>query len=276
MGLTTCNLSCGYSGRAVFADVSLQIRPGELFAVLGPNGAGKTTLLRSLARLVRPMAGTINLDGRDLWTCRPAEVALALAYNPQVVAPDWPFRVREFVSLGRAPHRGWWRPLNSVDHGVIDQVLADMRLGSLQHRLVTELSGGEWQRVRLAKALAQQPRILLLDEPTAHLDPRFQLELLSIVRGLVKEQSLAVVMTLHDLNLVGPWADRVALLASGRILVEGTPEDVLTEPALATAYGVPFAVAAHPFTGTPVVSLLPPADRTSTVSAGPRERTWPP
>jgi iron complex transport system ATP-binding protein len=257
MVLTTRNLSCGYSRSAVFTDVSLQFRPGELFAILGPNGAGKTTLLRALARLVRPLAGTISLDNRDLWACRPTEVALALAFNPQVLAPDWPFRVREFVSLGRAPHRGWWRPLTSDDQRVIDRVLADLSLSSLRHRLVTELSGGEWQRVRLAKALVQQPRILLLDEPTAHLDPRFQLELLSIVRCLVKEQSLAVVMTLHDLNLVGPWADRVALLADGRILVEGTPEDVLTESALARAYGVPFAVATHPLTGAPVVSLLP-------------------
>jgi iron complex transport system ATP-binding protein len=258
MVLAATNVSCGYR-RVVLTGVSLTVRGGELSVILGPNGSGKTTLLRTLARLVRPLGGTVTLDGKDVWACSPSHVAAAVAFTSQVLAPDWPFTVREFVALGRAPHRGWWRPLGAQDRRVIDATLDQFGLCAVQDRPVTELSGGEWQRVRLARALIQEARVLLLDEPTTHLDPRYQLELLSLVRALVRDRHLAVVMTLHDLNLVGAWADRVALLASGEVHGEGTPEAVLTGPALTAAYGVPLAVAPHPQTGAAVVSLVPAA-----------------
>jgi iron complex transport system ATP-binding protein len=254
--LASTNLSCGYR-RVVLAGVSLTVRGGELFVILGPNGSGKTTLLRTLARLVRPLSGTVTLDGKDVWSCSPSHVAQAVAFTSQVLAPDWPFTVREFVALGRAPHRGWWRPLGAHDRRVIDATLDLFGLRAVQGRPVTELSGGEWQRVRLARALTQGARVWLLDEPTTHLDPRYQLELLSLVRTLVRDRHLAVVMTLHDLNLVGAWADRVALLAGGAVHSEGTPDAVLTGRALTAAYSVPLAVAPHPRTGAPVVSLVP-------------------
>ncbi|HTU21253.1 MAG TPA: ABC transporter ATP-binding protein [Gemmataceae bacterium] len=256
MVLASNNLSCGYR-RAVLTGVSLTLRGGELFVVLGPNGSGKTTLLRTLARLVRPLSGTVTLDGKDVWSCSPSDIAAAVAFTSQVLAPDWPFTVREFVALGRAPHRGWWRPLGKHDRQVLDANLDLFGLRAVEDRHVTELSGGEWQRVRLARALTQEARVLLLDEPTTHLDPRYQLDLLSLVRGLVRDHHLAVVMTLHDLNLVGAWADRVALLTGGRVHCEGTPETVLTSFALTAVYGVPLAVAPHPQTGAPVVSLVP-------------------
>jgi iron complex transport system ATP-binding protein len=253
--LEATGLACTYGRRAVLADVALAARPGEVVAVLGPNGAGKTTLLKALARLLRPAAGAVTLAGRDVWSLRPAEVARAVAFAPQVLAPDWPFTVWEFVSLGRAPHRGWWRPLTRGDRRVIDAATSRLGLTGLRDRAVTELSGGEWQRARLARALAQEPRVLLLDEPTAHLDPRFQLEFLTAVRDLTWTDGLAVVMTLHDLNLVGPWADRVAVLAGGRALAAGTPAEVMTANTLAAAYGVRLAVAPHPLTAAPAVSL---------------------
>jgi iron complex transport system ATP-binding protein len=259
--LAAADLSCGYDDRAVFSGVSLAARPGELLAVLGRNGAGKTTLLKALARLLRPRHGVVTLDGKDVWSCSRSQVARAVAFTAQVLAPDWPFTVGEFVSLGRAPHRGWWRPLGAADQRVIDSALDLLGLSQARDRPVTELSGGEWQRVRLARALAQEAKVLLLDEPTAHLDPRFQIELLSAVRALVRERGLAVVMTLHDLNLVGPWADRVALLADGGLMLEGPPDSVLTAAALESAYGLRLAVAPHPLTGAPVVSLGPEAGR---------------
>jgi iron complex transport system ATP-binding protein len=258
MVLASTDLDCGYR-EVVLTGVSLTVRGGELLVILGPNGSGKTTLLRTLARLIRPLRGAVTLDGKDVWSCSPSHVAQAVAYASQVLAPDWPFTVREFVALGRAPHRGWWRPLGGHDLRIIDAALDQFGLGVVQDRPVTELSGGEWQRVRLARALTQEARVLLLDEPTTHLDPRYQLELLCFVRALVRERHLAVVMTLHDLNLVGAWADRVVLLADGGVHGEGTPEAVLTGSALTSAYNVPLVVAPHPETGAPVVSLMPVA-----------------
>jgi iron complex transport system ATP-binding protein len=256
MVLASNNLTCGYR-QPVLTDVSLTVRSGELFVILGPNGSGKTTLLRTLARLLRPLGGTVALDGKDVWSCSPSQVAAAVAFTSQVLAPGWPFTVREFVALGRAPHRGWWRPLGAYDRRAIAAAMDQLGLCGIQDRPVTELSGGEWQRVRLARALTQEARVLLLDEPTSHLDPRYQFELLSLVRGLTRVRHLAVVMTLHDVNLVGAWADRVALLGQGDVHCEGTPDAVLTGPALTAAYSVPLAVAPHPVTGAAVVSLVP-------------------
>ena len=255
MTLEGTDLSCGYGRRAVFADVSLNPRPGELLAVLGPNGAGKTTLLKALARLVRPTAGRVTLGGRDVWSLPPGEVARVVAFAPQVLAPDWPLTVREFVALGRAPHAGWWKPLSHVDRRAVDEALSGLDLSGFRERPVTELSGGEWQRVRLAKALAQEPRVLLLDEPTAHLDPRFQAEMMTAVRGLTRTKGIAAVVTLHDLNLVGPWADRAALLAGGGLAAVGPVGDVLTADRLTAAYGVRLVVAPHPLTAVPAVGF---------------------
>ena len=247
------NLACGYGRRAVLNGVSFTLRPGELTAVLGPNGSGKTTLLKTLARLLPPLTGSVTLDRQPLHGMNRRAVARTIAFAPQVLAPDWPFTVSEFVALGRAPHAGWWRPLAAADRTVIAACVERFALTPLKDTRVTELSGGEWQRVRLAKALAQEPGVLLLDEPTAHLDPRFQFDLLSLVRELIVERKLAVAVTLHDLNLVGPWADRVLLLANGGVLADGPPAEVLTADVLGRAYSARFAVAPHPTTGTPAV-----------------------
>lgn len=251
--LTAERLSCGYDRRAVLTAVSFTLKPGELTAVLGPNGSGKTTLLRTLAGLHRPLAGAVTLDCQSLATLGRRAVAKRVAFAPQVLAPDWPFTVTEYVALGRGPHAGWWKPLTAADRAVIAAGIARFALTPLANRRVTELSGGEWQRVRLAKAIAQEPTALLLDEPTAHLDPRFQFELLSLVRELIAERGLTAAVTLHDLNLVGPWADRVILLANGGVIADGPPAEVLTAERLAAAYSATFAVAPHPMTGTPAV-----------------------
>lgn len=248
-------LSCGYGRRAVLNGVSFALNPGELTAVLGPNGCGKTTLLKTLARLLPPLAGSVTIDCHPLATLNRRAVARRVAFAPQVLAPDWPFTVTEYVALGRIPHAGWWSPLSAADKAVVEQSLTRFGLTPLAAVRVTELSGGEWQRVRLAKALAQEPQVLLLDEPTAHLDPRYQFELLSLVRELIAERRLTVAVTLHDLNLVGPWADRVILLANGRVIADGPPAEVLTAEKLAAAYSATFAVAPHPVTGTPAVTI---------------------
>ena len=261
MKLTVSNLACGYGARAVFADVSFSPQPGEFTAILGPNGAGKSTLLKAMSRLLKPRSGVVALDGADIWSMSPAAAARAVAFAPQILIPSWLATVREYVALGRAPHRGWWRPLTREDHRIVDESIDVLGLSAFRSRTVTELSGGEWQRTRIANALAREPRVLLLDEPTAHLDPRYQVEVLTAVRDLGAKRNLAVVVTLHDLNLVGAWADRVLLLADGGVLARGAPADVLTSSILTAAYAIGIRVAPHPLTLAPAVSYAPPRDR---------------
>lgn len=257
MTLATEQLACGYGRRTILTDISVSLQPGSLTVLLGPNGAGKTTFLKTLGRLLPPVAGRVVLSQRDTATWSSRTLAQNVCYLPQILAPDWPFTVREFISLSRTPHRGWWRPLNPSDQEVIDAAVRRLDLGHVESKPVTCLSGGEWQRVRLAKSLAQQSPWLLLDEPNAHLDPRATYELLHAIRTLIHDRGLGVVMSLHDLNLVGPWADRVLLFGQGRLLADGTPSEVLVPDLLEAAYDLKLGVVPHPLTASPVVTIEP-------------------
>jgi iron complex transport system ATP-binding protein len=259
--LTADRLDSGYRNRPVLSAVSLSIQAGEVLALLGPNGAGKTTLLRVLARQLRPTAGTVMLDEAHLWTHGPGWVAQRIALAPQGRPPERPLTVAEAVALGRAPHRGWVLPLTAADQEAVRRALARAGLRRLTDRPVTELSAGEGQRVVLARALAQEPAVLLVDEPTSHLDLRYQSELLDRLRQLAHDDGMAVVLALHDLNLAGLWADRVALLAGGRLVAVGTPDEVLTQERLEATYDTPLAVTRHPVFGTPLVTPLPGGGR---------------
>jgi iron complex transport system ATP-binding protein len=251
--LETTALTLGYKGRSVLHDLRLAVCPGSVLALAGPNGAGKTTLLRALARLLRPIHGAVLLDGKDVWSLSERETARSLGLVPQNESSDWPLTVDQVVMLGRASHRGWFRPYSAADRAAVDDALAQTGLADLSERLLNELSGGERQRVLIARALAQQPQTVLLDEPTAHLDLRYQGAVLGLVRRLAHERGLAVVMSLHDLNLVALYADRVALIAEGGLVAEGSPEAVLTAVHLERAYGVTVAIGRHPAYGTPLV-----------------------
>ncbi|MDG3006857.1 ABC transporter ATP-binding protein [Paludisphaera mucosa] len=255
-------LACGYGrGRPdVLTGVELDVEAGSILALLGPNGSGKTTLLRTLARLLPPRAGSITVDGEDAWKRGRAwshrRVAIALQDEPQGSR----LTIDEVVRLGRAAHRGWWLPMTDEDGAVVERVLERTRLAPIRDRTVDALSAGEWQRVVLAQAMAQEPRVLLLDEPTAHLDWHYQFEILELVDHLARDEGLAVVLSLHDLNQASTWADRIALLAEGALLCVGSPEEVLTADLLARAYRCPVLVDRHPLTGAPMV-LPPPRSR---------------
>lgn len=254
--LETRNLTCAYGDRLVLSELTLAARSGEVLALLGPNGSGKTTLLRSLARLLRPRAGTVLIEGRDVWTLRPHETARQVALAPQTERRDWPLTVEQAVQLGRAPHRGWILPYTSDDIRVVEQALENTGLVELRERPITELSGGEWRRMVLARALAQQAQILLLDEPTAGLDLKYQVEMLRLVRGLAKKKNLTVVITLHDLNYASVYGDRLALLHNHALVAIGSPAEILTESRITAAYNVPVTVTRHPVYGTPLVVPL--------------------
>ena len=251
--LVAHELALGYGNAAVLRGLSLVVRPGQVLALAGPNGAGKTTLLRGLARLLRPQQGAVLLGGSDLWRLSERDTARRLGLVPQSEATEWPLTVEQMVALGRAAHRGWFKPYADADQQAVDAALEQTGLGALRGRLLGELSGGERQRVFIARALAQEPATILMDEPTADLDLRYQGAVLGLARRLAHERGLAVVLSLHDLNLVALYADRVALIAGGGLITEGSPAAVLTPEHLQTAYGVPVAVGRHPVYGTPLV-----------------------
>ena len=253
--LEAVDITCGYDDRIVLEKLSLAARPGQVLGLIGPNGVGKTTLLRVLARLLRPRQGIVLLADQDLWRLTPGRVARSLSLTPQS-NPNWPLTVEQVVALGRAPHRGWLLPLSTRDREAIERALERTGLLGLRGRLVTELSGGEQKRVVLARALSQEPGVLLLDEPTAHLDLKYQVRILELVQLLAHHDGLTVVVTMHDLNQAALYADRLALLVGQRLVATGDPETVLTATNLTEAYGVPVIVSQHPIYKTPLVTPL--------------------
>ncbi|MCU0490340.1 MAG: ABC transporter ATP-binding protein [Chloroflexaceae bacterium] len=254
MVLSADKLTCVLGGRAVVREVSLCARPGTVLALIGPNGAGKSTLLHGLARLLRPAGGLALLGEDDIWRMEPRTVARQLALAPQASAAGWPLTVEQAVALGRAPHRGWLLPLTADDRAAVELALARTGVAHLRERRLDELSGGEQRRVVLARALAQQPRILLLDEPTAALDLKYQVTILELAQRLAHTDGLAVVVTLHDLNQAALIADQLALLAEGCLLAVGPTAAVLRPDLLERAYGLPIHVSRHPLLGTPLVT----------------------
>lgn len=230
------NVQLGYDGRLVLSDLNLEIAPGEVFGLVGPNGSGKTTLLRAISGRLSPQAGAIYLDCRRLNQLSPKELARELAALEQEISCSFDFTVREIVELGRLPHRARWQRLSAKDHAIITRALALTHTLEFSNRTIQSLSSGERQRVWLALALAQEPKVLLLDEPTAHLDLNYQVEIMELVRSLAEDQRLTVLISLHDLNLALRYTDRLALLGEGRIIAIGEPERVLTAELIAQVF----------------------------------------
>ncbi len=221
------SVQLGYNGRLVLRDLSIEIAPGEVFGLVGPNGSGKTTLLRAISGRLAPQSGAIYLDFRSLGGLSPRELARELAALEQEISCSFDFTVREIVELGRLPHRERWQRLSQKDSEVITRALELTKTLEFSQRKIHSLSSGERQRVWIALALAQEPKALLLDEPTAHLDLNYQLEIMEIIRSLA-QRDLTVLVSLHDLNLALRYTDRVALLSEGRLIAVGEPERILT------------------------------------------------
>ncbi len=250
-------LCCGYGASDVLESLSLSARSGEVLMLVGPNGSGKTTLLRTLARLLRPRHGTVLLHEQDVWDQSANAMARSVALMPQSEQRDWPLTVEESVWLGRVPHRGWLLPFRNADRTIIEDALQDTELCDLRNRSITELSGGEWRRMILARALAQQASVLLLDEPTSGLDLKFQVQVLRLIRRLAVREQLTVVLTTHDLNLAAIFGHRVALLSERTVAACGTVEDVFTAELIGRSFGIPVTVMRHPIYNTPLVVPLP-------------------
>jgi len=256
--LSVHSLCVSYTDKEVLHDIDLQLARGELLGLIGPNGSGKTSLIRALSGVLRPASGQINIQGQDLSVLSEGERALRVAVVPQIAPLPPVFTVFECVALGRTPHLAWLGRLAPVDLQHIQQAMQAAEISHLSDRRAGELSGGEHQRVILARALAQACPILLLDEPTAHLDMQYQVALMRTISRLAHEDNLAVMIALHDLNLASRYADLVALLIHGRLDAVGDPGDVLTVERISNAYNLPVEVIRHPFHQVP---LILPSDR---------------
>ena len=230
-------IRAGYRDRDVLRGVDLVARAGELVALIGPNGAGKSTLLRVAGGLLRPSSGSVTIDGVDVTTLDRRSIARHIAVVPQVFETLFPFTVREIAALGRTSRLGPLGTLGSDDARAVARALDDIGATDLADRRIDRVSGGERQRAVLAMALAQEAGVLLLDEPTAHLDPAHQRATLDRVATLARVRGLAVVAVLHDLNLAAAFASRVVLLADGAVVRDGEPREVITAELVTNVFG---------------------------------------
>jgi iron complex transport system ATP-binding protein len=245
LALRGATVRCG-GGAPLLDDVTVTVAPGECVALVGPNGAGKTTALRALLGLAPLAAGTAAILGRPTAGWDRDALARSVGVVGQREEPAFPITVREAVSMGRYAHIGPWRAMRPVDRAAVDEAMARADVARLAGRWVETLSGGEWQRVRLARALAQEPRALVLDEPTASLDLRHEMELFELVADLVRSDGLAALVVTHHLNIAVRFADRLVLLVAGRVEATGAPAGVLHADRLSALYGWPVAVSTLP------------------------------
>ncbi len=238
MALRVEGLRFSYGKRLILNGAELELREEEVLTLLGPNGCGKTTLLKCINRILKPEDGTVFIDGRNYFDLSEKEIAMSLGYVPQEHRPPFPYTVLEFVLLGRSPHLGMFSHPSERDRRIAMESLKTVGIEKLAKRAYTELSGGERQLVLIARALATNAKILLLDEPTSHLDFRNSHRILSLIRRIVREKRLSAIITLHDPNLACMYSDRIAIVNGGRIIRIGKPDEVMDEQILREVYGI--------------------------------------
>ncbi len=254
--LETHKLTVGYNGKPVLSGVDLTVARGQFVGIVGPNGCGKSTLVRALSRVLHPISGQVLLDGVDIYEMGTREMARRLAVVSQENPVAFDFPVREVVLMGRSPHLSRFATEGPRDYAIAEEAMALTHTLVFADRPITSLSGGERQRCMIARALAQQPNVLLLDEPTSHLDINHQIEILDLAKRLTTQRGLATAVVLHDLNLASQYCDHLVLVAQGCVLAEGRPAEVVTEARIRTAYGTDVQVRLHPSTGRPYVTLM--------------------
>ncbi|WP_246496310.1 ABC transporter ATP-binding protein [Miltoncostaea marina] len=275
--LRAAGLSLAYDGARVVHDLDLAVPDGRVTVIVGANASGKSTLLRGLARIMRPAAGAVTLDGDDIHRLPTKQVARIVGLLPQQPqAPDG-ITVADLVARGRHPHGGWLRGSRGDDDRIVAEALAATGTLALAGRRVDELSGGQRQRVWIAMALAQDPEILLLDEPTTFLDIAHQIDVLDLLHELNRGRGTTVVMVLHDLNLSARYADHLVVMAAGRIVAAGPPGEVISPATVGDAFGLEARVVEDPVCGAPMVVPVgrvhrAPAPGASDVTAGPPPR----
>ncbi len=251
--LEISHLSVSYGQKPILKDVSLSALAGEVLAIIGPNGAGKSTLIKAACGVLPAESGKVTVASQNISSLSPSKRARMIAVVPQARSLPFAFTVYQAVLLGRTPHIDWLGHPKSHDHHQVIQALELTHTIELSDRRIGELSGGEQQRVLLARAIAQETPVLLLDEPTTHLDMKHQSSFLNLIRKLAVMQKLAVMMVVHDLNLGSLYADRVALIHNGKVHALGTPVEVLNEANLLNVYQVPVHIMKHPDYNAPLI-----------------------
>ncbi|MFW5931109.1 MAG: ABC transporter ATP-binding protein [Desulfosalsimonas sp.] len=250
-------LSAGYGQEPVLKELSFSVNTGECFIIIGPNGSGKTTLMKILAGLHRPDKGSVIIDGRAAGSYRRRELARKMAFVPQQIPMDFPFRVKDVVLFGRSPHLGTFGIESGRDAGLAARAMEFTEIEHLADRRIDRLSGGERQRVFIARAICQEPELMLLDEPTAALDMAHQLKVMDLMEKMKLEKRITVVMVSHDVNLAAMYADTLLLINRGRMVQSGAPDAVLTYKTLEEAYGCPLLVDESPLGSVPRVTPVP-------------------
>jgi len=236
MSVEVQNLSFRYGKTFVLKNINLRVTDGEVVSLVGPNGAGKSTLLKCINHIKKTFSGAIFVDGMELKSMQLNQISRMFGYVPQATAHSFPATVFDTVLLGRRPYLGW--AVSPRCREIVYQTMISMELDHLALRQFNELSGGEQQRTLIARALVQEPKVLLLDEPTSNLDLRYQLEVLEHVAEIVKKRGISVIMAIHDLNLAAQYSDRIIFLKKGEVYRDGTPQETLVSATIKTVYNV--------------------------------------
>jgi iron complex transport system ATP-binding protein len=256
-GLRVENLTAGYQDHRVVDGVSFAVNPGGIFGLIGPNGSGKTTLFKCICALMKPWGGAVFLGDEDIGAMPKKKIAQKAAFIPQIHSLSFPYTVEEYVLMGRYPHRGRMMPFTLADRQIVEETLTMLDLTEVRAQRIQRLSGGEMQRVFLACGLAQKPEILLMDEPTTHLDIGHQVRLLDLVKGLAGNYGLTVLVTLHDLNLASLYCTSIALMDHGRIHAQGSPEEVLNAQNIEQVYRARVEIGKDPVLLKPHIFFVP-------------------
>jgi len=255
------DLACGYGAQFSLSDINIKVEKGEMVGVIGPNGSGKTTLLRAITGILKPKTGTVLFNGKDIRRIGIKELSRSMAVVSQG-ADTGSATVEEFVLLGRAPYFGNFQFLETErDIDIAEKAMKMTDTLKLRQRPMSEMSGGERQLAVIARALAQEPKLLLLDEPTAHLDIAHQVVVLDLIRRLNKELGITIIVVLHDLNLASEYCHRIVLMNKGKVYKTGTPEEVLTYPVIETAYNTVVVVEKNPISSKPYVLVVSEEER---------------
>jgi iron complex transport system ATP-binding protein len=232
------NLTLGYEGKRVLEDISFEVEKNKVTTLIGPNGCGKSTILKALSRSKKPVSGEIFLEMENIYHIKEKKLAKIMSILPQSPKVPDDFSARDLVGYGRYPYMNWMGRLTRKDYDIIDWAIRETKIESLQHRQVSTMSGGERQRAWIAMALAQQPKLLLLDEPTTYLDICHQFEVLELINRLNKEMDITVVMVLHDLNQAARYSDKIIVVKDEKIYKEGRPEEIINEKLLEEVFNI--------------------------------------